>query len=163
MSGCRSAAEQAGVPEEIEFQTKPEIALEQIRQAMEQKVPRGVVLADAGYGKGTQFRTASPNSDCHMSWASSLPLPFGNRGNNHCRRRRENQAGARHPNACSATRIISPFRQSSWLCALACFGLEGRSTGAKAVRESCAPVSPRYASARPIAITNEPNHTRKNG
>jgi SRSO17 transposase len=45
------------VPEEIAFQTKPEIALEQIRRAMEQQVPVGVVLADAGYGKGTQFRT----------------------------------------------------------------------------------------------------------
>jgi SRSO17 transposase len=50
---CRKA----GVPESIEFQTKPEIALEQIRQALEQEVPIGVVLADAGYGKGTQFRT----------------------------------------------------------------------------------------------------------
>jgi SRSO17 transposase len=50
---CRKA----GVPESIEFQTKPEIALQQIRQALEQKVPIGVVLADAGYGKGTQFRT----------------------------------------------------------------------------------------------------------
>ena len=49
--------QQAGVPEEIEFQTKPEIALEQIRQAIEQKVPVGVVLADAGYGNGTAFRT----------------------------------------------------------------------------------------------------------
>jgi SRSO17 transposase len=48
----------AGVPEEIEFQTKPEIALEQIRQAIAQKIPRGVVLADAGYGNGTPFRTA---------------------------------------------------------------------------------------------------------
>ncbi|MCC6590484.1 MAG: transposase, partial [Bryobacterales bacterium] len=37
--------------------TKPEIALEQIQQALEQQVPVGVVLADAGYGKGTQFRT----------------------------------------------------------------------------------------------------------
>jgi SRSO17 transposase len=46
-----------GVPEGVVFQTKPEIALEQIRQALEQKVPTGVVLADAGYGKGTQFRT----------------------------------------------------------------------------------------------------------
>lgn len=48
---------QAGVPEGVTFQTKPEIALEQIRQALEQQVPAGVVLADAGYGKGTQFRT----------------------------------------------------------------------------------------------------------
>ncbi len=49
---------EAKVPEEIEFQTKPEIALEQIRQALEQDVPVGVVLADAGYGNGTPFRTA---------------------------------------------------------------------------------------------------------
>jgi SRSO17 transposase len=48
---------QAGVPEGVVFQTKPEIALEQIRQAMQQLVPLGVVLADAGYGKGRQFRT----------------------------------------------------------------------------------------------------------
>lgn len=50
--------EQAGVPAEIQFQTKPEIALEQIRQAMAQQVPVGTVLADAGYGKGTEFRTS---------------------------------------------------------------------------------------------------------
>jgi SRSO17 transposase len=49
---------QAGVPEPIEFQTKPEIALQQIQQALEQKVPAGVVLADAGYGNGTPFRMA---------------------------------------------------------------------------------------------------------
>jgi SRSO17 transposase len=57
---CQDAErrQQAGIPEEIEFQTKPEIALEQIRQAMEQKVPGGVVLADAGYGNSTLFRNA---------------------------------------------------------------------------------------------------------
>jgi SRSO17 transposase len=49
---------QAGVPEEIEFETKPEIALGQIRQALEQKIPTGVVLADAGYGNSTPFRQA---------------------------------------------------------------------------------------------------------
>ena len=47
---------EAGVPEEIKFQTKPEMALEQIRQALEQQVAVGVILADAGYGKGTEFR-----------------------------------------------------------------------------------------------------------
>lgn len=48
---------QAGVPEGIKFQTKPEIALQQIRQALEQKVAVGVILADAGYGNSTPFRT----------------------------------------------------------------------------------------------------------
>jgi len=49
---------QAGVPEGIEFQTKPEIAIQQIRTAVEQKIAVGAVLADAGYGNGTPFRTA---------------------------------------------------------------------------------------------------------
>lgn len=48
--------EKAGVPEEIEFQTKPQIALAEIERARERGVPEGVVLADAGYGNDTQFR-----------------------------------------------------------------------------------------------------------
>src|SRR5712692_2765224 len=39
-----------GVPKEIQFQTKPQIALHQIRQAVASEVAQGVVLADAGYG-----------------------------------------------------------------------------------------------------------------
>ena len=49
--------EKAGVPEEIEFQTKPQIALAEIKLARERGVPTGVVLADAGYGNDTQFRS----------------------------------------------------------------------------------------------------------
>jgi SRSO17 transposase len=48
--------EAAGVPEDIAFATKPEIALAQMRQAIDQGVPMGVVLADAGYGDETAFR-----------------------------------------------------------------------------------------------------------
>jgi SRSO17 transposase len=46
----------AGVPDDIAFQTKPAIALEQIRAATEAGVSPGVVLADAGYGVDTDFR-----------------------------------------------------------------------------------------------------------
>ncbi len=46
----------AGVPEEIGFLPKPEIALEQITAAVEQGVPAGVVLADAAYGNDSKFR-----------------------------------------------------------------------------------------------------------
>jgi SRSO17 transposase len=46
----------AEVPEEIEFQTKPEIALGQIRAAVAAQVTPGVVLADAAYGMNTEFR-----------------------------------------------------------------------------------------------------------
>jgi SRSO17 transposase len=46
----------AGVPEEIGFATKPEIALGQVRQALADGVPPGVVVTDAGYGNDTDFR-----------------------------------------------------------------------------------------------------------
>ena len=45
-----------GVPQEIQFQTKPQIALDQIQHAVKAEVARGVVLADAGYGVDGQFR-----------------------------------------------------------------------------------------------------------
>ena len=45
-----------GVPEDIAFATKPEIALAQMRQAVAAGVPMGVMLADAGYGDETAFR-----------------------------------------------------------------------------------------------------------
>jgi SRSO17 transposase len=45
-----------GVPAEIAFQTKAEIALAQVRRARERGIPEGVVLADAGYGTDTGFR-----------------------------------------------------------------------------------------------------------
>jgi SRSO17 transposase len=54
---------QAGVPEEIEFQTKPQIALDQIRNAVNDAVPRGVVVADAAYGTDGRFRSALTELD----------------------------------------------------------------------------------------------------
>ena len=39
-----------GVPADISFKTKPEIALDQIRQAYEACLPHGVVLMDPAYG-----------------------------------------------------------------------------------------------------------------
>jgi SRSO17 transposase len=49
---------QAGVPDAVAFATKPAIALGLIDEALAQRVPRGFVLADAGYGSGTAFREA---------------------------------------------------------------------------------------------------------
>ena len=48
--------EKTEVPEEIEFQSKPEIALGQIRAAAAAEIARGVVVADAAYGVDTEFR-----------------------------------------------------------------------------------------------------------
>ena len=47
---------QAGVPEGVVFQTKPAIALSHLRAACARELPRGVVLADAGYGNDHVFR-----------------------------------------------------------------------------------------------------------
>jgi SRSO17 transposase len=47
----------AGVPDNIVFRTKPEIALQQVQAALLTGVPIGTVLADAGYGIDTAFRT----------------------------------------------------------------------------------------------------------
>ena len=49
--------DKARVPETIAFQTKPEIALEQIKAARAAGLPEGVVLMDAGYGNDTGLRT----------------------------------------------------------------------------------------------------------
>jgi SRSO17 transposase len=46
----------AGVPEEVAFETKPAIALGQLRQARDEGVPVGTVLGDAGYGDECDFR-----------------------------------------------------------------------------------------------------------
>src|SRR3954462_6648614 len=59
----------AGVPEEVVFRTKPAIALQQIRRALADGVPPGVILGDAGYGIDTDFRTALT--------ASALPYVLG--------------------------------------------------------------------------------------
>ena len=47
---------QAGIPDAIGFQTKPEIALGQIREVQDAGLPPATVLADAGYGVDTGFR-----------------------------------------------------------------------------------------------------------
>jgi SRSO17 transposase len=57
---------QAGVPPEIGFRTKGEIARVQIEAALERGMPRGVVLADAAYGDEAGFR----------DWLAEQSLPY---------------------------------------------------------------------------------------
>jgi SRSO17 transposase len=45
-----------GVPQEISFQTKPEIALSQIRTALDREIATAPILVDAAYGNDTEFR-----------------------------------------------------------------------------------------------------------
>jgi SRSO17 transposase len=77
----------AGVPDDVIFKTKPQIALDQIKWACGAGLPRGVVLADAGYGVEANFRTEISRLDLKYAvgikstttvWApgtSTLPPP----------------------------------------------------------------------------------------
>jgi SRSO17 transposase len=47
---------EAKIPEEIEFKTKPQLALDMLRRAVANNLPRGTVLADEGYGNSVEFR-----------------------------------------------------------------------------------------------------------
>ena len=53
----KSRRHKVAVPEEIDFKTKPEIALEHIRWACEIGLPGDLVLLDAGYGHDSKLRT----------------------------------------------------------------------------------------------------------
>ena len=58
---------QAGVPEELRFATKTQIALTQLRTLLTEGAPHHCVLADAGYGVDTAFRQAL--SDMGLEYA----------------------------------------------------------------------------------------------
>lgn len=75
----------SGVPDEVVFRTKSEIALEQIDAALRAGVTRGVVLADAAYGNDTNFRdqltalglpyVVGLQSSCTVWPPGTAPLP----------------------------------------------------------------------------------------
>ncbi len=49
---------EAQIPAEIQFRTKPQLALEMLQRAVEDDLPRGIVLGDTAYGNACWFRTA---------------------------------------------------------------------------------------------------------
>jgi len=81
---------QAGVPQEIRFQTKPNMALDHIRSLVNEGIPRGVVLADAAYGDDNAFReglealglsyTVGIKSTTSLWPPGTMPLPPQPRG-----------------------------------------------------------------------------------
>lgn len=60
----------AGVPEEVAFRTKGEIALTEIDRVMAAGVRFGYLLADAGYGSGAEFRRGL--SERRLKWAVGI-------------------------------------------------------------------------------------------
>ena len=47
---------EAKIPDEVVFKTKPELALDLLRRAVDDKVPGEILLADAAYGESFEFR-----------------------------------------------------------------------------------------------------------
>ena len=72
-AGDEPRRKRAGVPDDVVLETKPAIALGLLEQALAQDVPRGLVLADAGYGSDTAFREAVTALACPTPWASRRP------------------------------------------------------------------------------------------
>jgi SRSO17 transposase len=75
----KARRQEAGIPKDIRFQTKPELALAQIRQAIADGVPKGAVLTDPAYGYNTDFRQAITALDRSLSTAMP-PSRDGGRG-----------------------------------------------------------------------------------
>ena len=48
--------QEAGIPDDLEFKTKPALALEMLTRAHHDGLPLGVVLADSAYGSSSDFR-----------------------------------------------------------------------------------------------------------
>ena len=82
---------EVGVPKEIVFKTKPEIALDQLRWACKAGLPRGVVLVDAGFGNNSKLRTQ----------ITALDLTYGRNSVEH------HGMGSRH-RAAAAEAMVGP-------------------------------------------------------
>jgi SRSO17 transposase len=51
------------IPDDVQFQTKPELALGMIQRAVDDKLPKGIVLTDAAYGTSSAFRAGLRDLD----------------------------------------------------------------------------------------------------
>ena len=104
----------AGVPDEVRFQTKPEIALQQLRQALADGVPPGVALMDPAYGNDSKLRAGI--SELGLTYVAGImsttmvwrpgeaPLPL-----------RPDRAAGGPAHGCDATRRINRSRPRHWL------------------------------------------------
>jgi SRSO17 transposase len=119
--------ERAGVPEEIQFRTKPEIALAQIKAAINEGLALGVIIADAAFGDDTDFRddlTALNRPYCvgiregTTVWPEGQgPLPpavWSGRGRKPSRRRRDPDHQPVSVQALARSLPATAFRKVTW-------------------------------------------------
>src|SRR5580658_2168688 len=96
------------VPKQVQFQTKPQMALAQIRQAVEDGVPPGVVLADEVYGSNREFRQGG--ADLNLEYSLSVRrLRYGRWIGSHCHPSPGRGRGG-GPHGCAGTRSTNRLR-----------------------------------------------------
>ena len=102
----------AGVPEDISFMTKPEIALEQIRWACETGLAGDMVLLDAGYGHDSKLRTGITELErAYVAGIQPQTLVWAPG----TRRGRAPKKGRRDaPNAISVKNVALGLRAKAW-------------------------------------------------
>ncbi len=105
---------QAGIPDDVVFQTKPQIALDQLRAALAAGIGAEVALADArDTAPTTDFATASLRLACPMSSASSPRRACGHPAWNRCRSSLGAGEAVR-PRRSAATPGINRSQPSNW-------------------------------------------------
>ncbi len=153
--------EKTEVPEDVEFQTKPEIALDQIRAAVAAKLDDGVILVDAAYGINTEFRkgvsalglqyVAGVQSTMTVWEPGKQPLPAKPRGKMGRPPRLLQRSGDHQPVSVKELAMKLPstaFREISWR--------EGTD-------RKLSPALRPFAYAQLIGITRKRNLMPKNG
>ncbi|ADO72696.1 IS701 family transposase [Stigmatella aurantiaca] len=63
--------QEARIPSEVRFKTKPQLALQMIDRAVEDGMPAGIVLADSAYGSSSAFREHLRSLGLHYAVAVS--------------------------------------------------------------------------------------------
>jgi SRSO17 transposase len=106
----------AGVPLDISFKTKPEIALEQIRWGCEAGLPGGVVLMDAAYGNDSRLRTGITRLGLtYVAGIQSNTLMWPCGGGPRRRGRPLNNTGRRdEPDLISAKEVALDLPKHAW-------------------------------------------------
>jgi SRSO17 transposase len=59
--------QEARIPEAVTFKTKPQLALQMIRRAVADGVPKGLLLADSAYGSSGEFRAGVRSLGLHYA------------------------------------------------------------------------------------------------
>jgi SRSO17 transposase len=156
----RERRRKVGIPELVEFKTKPEIALEQLRWAHEAGLPRGVALLDAGYGNNTALRDGI--TALEMPYAVGISATTTVWAPRRCRRSSVGRVAAGRRSACAAIAGIGRSPSKRWRYANP--SQRGRpSLGAKEPPRRSLRALLACAFARRIATRNSPNRARRNG